>query len=251
MEKKLINKVSIITGGSRGIGRAIALNFSNQGSKIVIFARDNNAIEKTVNEIKQIGGDVIGVSGNVKSLSDINEMVNKTLENFGTVDILVNNAGGATERSLLDITEKEWHTVIDVHLKGPFLCSKVVAKVMINQRKGGKIINISSVLGSRVRSNFSAYQSAKGGLNLLTRSLGIELIPYGIFVNGIAPGTINTRLAENDIKKNFQSLMNRCPAKRVGMPGEIAEVALFLATEQTKFIVGEIIHVDGGQGIRE
>jgi len=251
INKKLDNKVAIITGGSRGIGRAIALAFAKEGAKIVIFAREKATIENVVKEIKKIGCEAIGISGNVGSSSDINRMMGETLEKFGTVDILINNAGGASEKSLLEMSEEDWDIVINSNLKGPFLCSQAVARVMIDQKKGGRIINISSVLGLRVRANFSAYQSAKGGLNLLTRSLGVELIPYGIYVNGIAPGTILTRLAEEDVKTNYKALMDRCPAKRIGKPEEVAELVLFLATEQTKFIVGEVIYIDGGQTIRE
>jgi len=248
---KLKDKVAIITGGSRGIGKSISLAFANEGGKIVIFARDYKIIKNTLNEIKKIGSKAIGVVGDIRNINDIDSLVNNTVKEFGTIDILVNNAGGASEKSLLEMSEEDWDFVMDTHLKGPFFCSKAVAKVMIEQKRPGKIINISSILGLRVRSNFSAYQSAKGGLNLLTRSLGIELIPFGIHVNGIAPGTIMTRLAEQDVKENYSGLMARCPAKRIGKPEEIAELTLFLALEKTNFIVGEIIYIDGGQTIRE
>jgi len=252
--KKLKGKVSIITGGSHGIGKAITLSFAKEGSKIVIFSRNYRDIERVINKIRKLGSEAIGVSGNIRSISDINNLINKTLEEFKTIDILVNNAGGANHKPILETLEEDWDTIIDVHLKGPFLCSKAVAKVMIDHKKAGRIINISSVMGIRVRIEHpgcSAYQIAKAGLNHLTRSLAVELIPYGIYVNGIIPGLIRTRLTKEDIENNYQYYMNRCPAKRIGMPEDVAELALFLATENTKYIVGENIVIDGGQTIRE
>ncbi len=243
---KLKNKVAIITGSSRGIGKAIALLFAEQGAKIVI--NDNKSkeqAEKTLEEVKKIGSEAIMIKCDVSKEEEVKKMVEETIRKFGKIDILVNNAGIVFDIPLFEKTVEQWKETLDTNLIGVFLCSKYVSKYMLKQ-KSGNIINISSTNSmNSYCPESSDYDSSKAGVNLLTKNLAEELAP-NIRVNCIAPGWVDTEINKN-LPKNFvDDELKKIYLKRFGKPEEIAKTALFLASEDSSYITGSIIVVDGG-----
>lgn len=231
----LKGKVAIITGGTKGIGKGIADKFSELGAKVVVSARNK---AKTKHYF---------VRCNVSSFEDASNLINETIKKFGKVDILVNNAGIYPFVHLKDMTEEQWDDVINVNLKSVFNCTKAVLPYMI-KRKYGKIINISSIAGTR--NGFSElvhYCAAKAGVSGFTKAAAVELAKYNINVNAIAPGLILTP-GVNDLmsKKEQQEFVNSVPLGRIGLPKDIAETAVFLASDASEYITGQVIVVDGG-----
>jgi len=251
----LKGKVAIVTGGSRGIGRAIALAFAEAGADLVISSRNKRPpeLEKVAEEVKAMGKKAISVPAHVGKKEDVQELVRKTLQTFGRIDILVNNAGAnPVLSSMIDLEEDSFEKVLEVNLKGAFLLSKVVAREMIRQGGGGKIINMSSVSGLRARADGTgAYCISKAAMNMMTQVMARELAPHNILVNAIAPGSIKTdfsRVNWTDPERKAQRI-REIELKRFGEPEEVAGIALFLASEAGSFVTGEIIRVDGGQTI--
>ena len=251
----LQGKVAIVTGGSRGIGRAIALAFAEAGADLVISSRNKRPpeLEKVAEEVKAMGKKAISVPAHVGKKEDVQELVRKTLQTFGRIDILVNNAGAnPVLSSMIDLEEDSFEKVLEVNLKGAFLLSKVVAREMIRQGGGGKIINMSSVSGLRARADGTgAYCISKAAMNMMTQVMARELAPHNILVNAIAPGSIKTdfsRVNWTDPERKAQRI-REIELKRFGEPEEVAGIALFLASEAGSFVTGEIIRVDGGQTI--
>jgi NAD(P)-dependent dehydrogenase (short-subunit alcohol dehydrogenase family) len=251
----LKGKVAIVTGGSRGIGRAIALAFAEAGADLVISSRNKRPpeLEKVAEEAKVMGKKAISVPAHVGKKEDVQELVRKTLQTFGRIDILVNNAGAnPVLSSMIDLEEDSFEKVLEVNLKGAFLLSKVVAREMIRQGGGGKIINMSSVSGLRARADGTgAYCISKAAMNMMTQVMARELAPHNILVNAIAPGSIKTdfsRVNWTDPERKAQRI-REIELKRFGEPEEVAGIALFLASEAGSFVTGEIIRVDGGQTI--
>jgi dehydrogenase/reductase SDR family protein 4 len=250
----LRGRVAIITGGSRGIGRAIARAYSEAGADVVVSSRNKRPpeLEKVAEEIRTAGKRALAVPAHVGKKEDVETLVRKTLQAFGRIDILVNNAGANPVLStLVDLEEESFDKVLEVNLKGAFLMSKAVAREMIKQG-GGRIINVSSVSGLRARADGTgAYCISKAAMNMMTQVMARELAPHQILVNAIAPGSIKTdfsRVNWTDPERKAQRI-REIELRRFGEPEEVVGVALFLASEASSFVTGEIIRVDGGQTI--
>lgn len=242
----LTGKVALVTGGSRGIGRAICLALAAQGARVVVnYAGSQGAAEETVALIKQNGGEAIAVQGDVASFADAEKMVAATVETFGRIDILVNNAGITRDNLLMRMKEEEWDAVINTNLKGVFNCTKAVTRPMMKQRFG-RIINITSVVGVIGNPGQANYVSAKAGVIGLTKSNAKELSSRGITVNAVAPGYIETDMTESLGEDVKSKLFEAIPLARLGRPEDIANVVAFLASDSANYMTGQVLHVDGG-----
>ena len=251
---KLDKKVAIVTGGGTGIGRSIALTFAKEGASVVVCGRTPGTLREVVNEINALGQRALAVSVDVRDKEQVQNMVRQTIQEFRQIDILVNNAGIGRHGLIVDLSEDDWGAVVDTSLKGTFLCMQAVGGHMIAQ-KYGRIINVSSIAGIRcARPGMAAYCAAKAGVELLTKAATIEFTSYGIRVNCIAPGNIETPIYRKgrtpaEIEQWLASARS-APIGRVGEAQEIANVALFLASEDSSFICGECIVVDGGRNAK-
>jgi len=250
----LQGKVALITGASRGIGRSIALAFAEAGAKLAVSSRNKRPpeLEKVAEQVHAMGGEALVIPAHVGKKAEVQKLVQGTLQAFGRIDVLVNNAGAnPILSSMVDLEEEAFDKVLEVNLKGAFLMSKAVAKEMIKQG-GGRIINISSVSGLRARADQTgAYCISKAALNMMTQVMARELAPHNILVNAIAPGSIKTEFSRvnwTDPDRQAQRI-REIELKRFGEPEEVVGLALFLATEASSFVTGEIIRVDGGQTI--
>lgn len=239
------DKVALVTGASRGIGRSISLALAAQGAKIVAVDIDLESTENFVAELKQSGAEAVAVQGNVTVSADVENMVKVAKETFDRVDILVNNAGITRDGLLLRMKDEDWDVVLDVNLKGAFLCSRAVAKVMSKQRCG-RIINIASVVGQMGNAGQANYCASKAGLMGLTRSNARELAKRNITVNAVAPGFIATDMTDALPEKVRQDLTAQIPLERLGSADDIANAVLFLASEHSGYITGQVIGVNGG-----
>jgi|YelNatPaOPRAMG01_1025707.scaffolds.fasta_scaffold24136_4 3-oxoacyl-[acyl-carrier protein] reductase len=242
---KLKDKVSLITGGARGIGKEIALTLGKEGSKIAICDVNINEALKTKEELEKQLITIEAFQVDVSVYSQVEEMLNKILDKFGKVDILVNNAGITKDSLILKMDEKDWDKVIDVNLKGTFNCIKAVSKVMLKQRYG-KIINIASIVGIMGNVGQANYSASKAGIIALTKTTAKELGKRNINVNAIAPGFIDTEMTKVLPQEIKQKMLEQIPLGRFGMPEEIAKVCLFLASDDSNYITGQTIVVDGG-----
>jgi NAD(P)-dependent dehydrogenase (short-subunit alcohol dehydrogenase family) len=250
----LKDKIAIITGGAKGIGRGIALKFASEGCDVVVNALHIEGAQKVADEIKALGRKSLAIAADVANSAEVNEMVARTIKEFGNIDILVNNAGGVSgDAKIEDTTEAAWDRVINVNLKGQFLCCKAVVPYMkIN--KYGKIINVSSMGAIHPPAPIVHYHSAKGGVLGLTTNLALELAQFNITVNAILPGPIRSEfftemlkgMSEAEGKAFFKMLDNKVPMHRMGTPEEIAGVALFLASDLSSYVTGEAINAGGG-----
>jgi len=243
----LEGKVAIVTGGSRGIGKAIALGFAEAGADVVVCSRTLADLEKVAEEIQALGRRSLAVETNISVKSDVDNLVEKTLEKFGTIDILVNNAAINIMRPLIELREDGWDKVMTVGLKGYYLCSQAAAKVMI-EKKSGNIINISSGAAVKAAPMLGAYSISKAGVVMLTQLLAADLARYNIRVNAIGPGMVKTGFSQPmwgnpDMLKVLES---QIPLGRLAEPEEIMTVALFLASNASSYITGQTIYVDGG-----
>jgi len=238
------DKVAIVTGASRGIGRAIALQLADKGAKIVVnYASSAASAEKLVSEIIASGGEAIALQADVSQADQVEDMVNKTLERFNRIDLLVNNAGITRDTLLLRMKLEDWQAVIDLNLTGVFLCTKAVSKIMLKQRSG-RIINISSVAGQMGNPGQANYSAAKAGVIGFTKTVAKELASRGITVNAVAPGFIQTDMT-SEIKA--EGILQYIPLGRFGQPEEIAGMVCFLATDPAAaYITGQVFNVDGG-----
>jgi len=246
MSKKLEGKVAIITGASKGIGREIALLFAKEGAKLVLTARSEELLRSLSGEIKAAGGaEPLCVPLDVKDSEKVDELVDKTLDKFERVDILVNNAGVTRDGLLLRMSDEDWDEVLDTNLKGAFLCLRAVAKPMMRQR-AGRIINMASVIGLIGNAGQANYAASKAGIIALTKSAAKELGSRNILINAIAPGFIDTdmtRALSDDIKN---AILKSIPVGKLGQPTDIAKAALFLASDESSFVTGQVLTVDGG-----
>jgi len=238
-------KVALVTGASRGIGRSIALLLASNGARIVAVDVNEEGTTALVEEIKALGGEAVGVQGNVTQAADAENMVDKAVEVFGRVDILINNAGITRDGLLLRMKEEEWDAVLNVNLKGAFLCTRAVAKVMTKQRYG-RIINIASVVGQMGNAGQANYCASKAGIIGLTKSNARELARRSVTVNAVAPGFIATDMTDALPEKVKQELLAQIPLERLGSSDDIAHAVLFLAAETSAYITGQVIAVNGG-----
>lgn len=245
----------MVTGSSKGIGKAIAIEFAKAGYSIVLNARDEHELSKAANDVEQtLGGiqeRVTYLAGDISQESACSSLIDHTMKIFGRIDVLVNNAGiGGAQKTVHDLTSDEWDYVIDVNLKGTFLCTREALKRMSNDSSGSdySIINISSVHESIPQPQSVRYSASKGGMEMLTKTVALEVAAKGIRVNGIAPGAIATDM-NKDILENQQKKQDeetRIPMHRIGKPEEIAKVALFLASDGASYMTGTTVYVDGG-----
>jgi len=245
---KLAQKVAVITGGARGIGKQIALTFASEGADIVIG--DIIEMEAAAQDIKDLGREVITVKTDVTHKEAVRNLIDSAIDNFNKVDILVNNAGIVRHAPLLEMTEEEWNAVIDVNLKGVFLCTQAVAKHMV-ERQYGKIINIASIAGLNAVYVSANYCVSKAGVIQLTKVCARELGPYGINVNAIAPGVVITDMTyirtPAEAERFIEERRNLAVLGRIGTAQDMANLALFLASDQSSFITGQVIAADGGR----
>ncbi len=243
--KRLDGKVAIVTGSTSGMGRATAVLYAREGAKVVVTGRNEERAKAVVDQIKSEGNEATYVIVDTSKVEDAKILVDKTIEAYGTIDILFNNAGTLSLSSLKNVTLEEWNQVMNVNVTSSLYLAQLVAPIMKAKGKG-VIINTSSIAGFGAHHGFAAYVTSKHAMNGLTKSMAWELGPE-IRVNAIAPGAIHTAMVDSiGGPAVLQGMIDGCPMKRVGQPEDIANVALFLATDDSSFIDGQIIKVDGG-----
>jgi NAD(P)-dependent dehydrogenase (short-subunit alcohol dehydrogenase family) len=233
---KLKDKVAVVTGGGRGIGREIANLFASEGANISVSARSSDQLDETVNTIKNAGAEAIAITADVSNEEDVHEIVEETMRKFGHIDILVNNAGILGPGPIASVDSEEWRRVIEVNLLGTFYCSKAVTPILIN-RGWGRIINISSRSGKIGHPFMTAYCASKHGVVGFTKALAEELIPFNITVNAICPGLVDTDMATDTVREQVGDKIIR--------PSQIAELALYLAGDAASAVTGEAINIFG------
>jgi len=242
----LSNKVAIVTGSGRGIGRAIALKLAESGATIVITDIGDAATVKSVaEEVRAMSRESLTVLADISLSSDVDRMVAETVAAYGKVDILVNNAGITRDQLVLRMSDEDWDKVLNVNLKSVFLCTRAVLRHMIKQR-WGRIVNIASIVGITGNAGQANYASAKAGIIGFTRTIAKEVASRSITANAIAPGFIDTQMTQQLEEKQRQELEKRIPLGYLGTPRDVAEAVAFLATEEARYITGQVLNVDGG-----
>jgi len=242
---KLQDKVTVVTGGAQGIGKEIAILFAKAGSNLVICDVNQEMLDKTTREIKELGRKCVAVKADVTNADDVNNVVTKSLDKYERIDILINNAGITRDNLLARMSEEDWDLVLSVNLKGVFLFSKAVAKLMMKQRQG-RIINIASIIGLMGNAGQANYAASKGGVIAFTKTLAKELAKRNINVNAIAPGFIKTAMTDKLKDEHKAAMLQMVPLARLGDPQDVAKAAIFLASEYADYITGQVITVDGG-----
>jgi 3-oxoacyl-[acyl-carrier protein] reductase len=243
---RLKDKIAIVTGGSRGIGRAISLAFAKEGADVaIIYLEKEQEAKEVINEITAVGRKCMAFNVDVSDFEEVNAIVEVVVETFGQIDILVNNAGITRDITLKKMSKEMWDEVIDVNLNGVFNCTKAVTDHM-RKRKTGRIINISSIIGFTGNIGQTNYAAAKSGILGFTKALAREVARVGITVNAIAPGFINTDMMKTIPENIKRQLLEQMPMGRFGEPHEVANVAVFLALEDSSFITGTVVHINGG-----
>ena len=248
---RLEGKAAVVTGGGRGIGRAICVAFAREGADVIVnYASKDQPAQEVVEMVKQIGKKAVAVKGNVAVKADAERIIQTAVDNFGKIDILVNNAGVSKPNMLYKMTDEQWDEVVDVHLKGPFLCIQAASKYMM-QQKSGKIINVTSAAGLWGTKGQINYSSAKGGIVALTKSAARELGTYGITVNAVQPGYVSTEMTEKirTDPKLKEVYTGRILLGRFAEPEEVVPTFVFLASDDSNYITGQIFCVDGGLGM--
>lgn len=242
----LAGKAALVTGASRGIGREIALELARQGANVAVnFSGSEAKANEVVDEIKALGKKAFAVKCNVGNGEEVTAMIKETIEQFGKLDILVNNAGITKDNLLMRMKEEEWDDVININLKGVFLCTKAVTRQMMKQRSG-RIINIASIVGVSGNPGQANYVAAKAGVIGLTKTTAKELASRNITVNAIAPGFISTDMTEKLSEEVKAEMLKQIPLARFGEPKDIAKTAAFLASDDSAYMTGQTLHIDGG-----
>lgn len=252
IETNLKDKVAVVTGGSRGIGEALAMRFAKEGAKVLIAGQNEERLDYVLNRLNEISPGCAMLTGDIGKEEDVKRLVDYAYEMFGTVDILVNNAGLYPVTPLSDLTTAEWEKVINTNLTGTFMCSRHFAVAMIAGKTKGKIVNISSTASYIARPGVAHYASSKAAINMLTKVLAVELAPHGITVNAVCPGVIETETVRAQALKSpegeaeMQAKLKKIPLGRLGTPEEIAAAVLFLVSNEASYITGATLFVDGG-----
>jgi len=242
---QLADKVAVVTGGAQGIGREIALAFAREGADLALFDVNGQALEATVQELRALGRRAEGFVVDVTNATVVEEAVSKVLDKLGKIDILVNNAGITQDGLLVRMDETQWDRVLDINLKGTFLCTRAVAKVMLKARSG-RIVSIASIIGLIGNPGQANYAASKAGIIGLTKSVAKELASRGVTCNAIAPGFIKTEMTDRLPEEVKQRLLGLIPLGSLGVPRDVAEAALFLVSDAARYITGHVLVVDGG-----
>ena len=243
--RPLAGRVAVVTGGTRGIGLAIARALAEDGASVVVSGRDAGRLESAVAAIETLGASVLGVAADQSKREDCDRLVDAAKERFGRIDVLVNNAGITRDQLLVRMKDDDWDQVMDTNLRGVFLMTRAVAKSMMRQ-KSGRIINIASTAGAMGNPGQVNYSAAKAGVIGLTKAAARELAHWNILVNAVAPGLIETDMAAAIPAAAREALLQQVPLKRVGAAREVAEVVRFLAGDGAAYVTGQTIHVNGG-----
>ncbi len=243
----LYKKVAIVTGGTKGIGKEIALRLAKEGADVIVVSRHQEDCDRVSEAIKSAGGKALGISCDVTQSDHISRLIKSVMDFFQRIDILVNNAGVAVTKPAEDISESEWDHVINVNLKGVFLLSQAVGRQMITQKQG-RIINISSIFGMVGSKNILPYLCSKGGVMQLTKGLALEWSKYNILVNAVAPGYVITPINKKELSEErvANTLLKRIPLRRFATEEEIASIVAYLASDEASYITGTVFSVDGG-----
>lgn len=243
---KLNGKTAVVTGASRGIGRAIAIQLASEGANVVVnYSGSEQKAKEVVEEIIALGSKAIAVQANVADNDSVQNLMKTAIDEFGSIDILVNNAGITRDNLLMRMKEDEWDDVIDTNLKGVFLCTKAVTRQMMKQRSG-RIINISSIVGVMGNAGQANYVAAKAGVIGLTKTSARELASRNILVNAIAPGFITTEMTDELPEDIKNAMLAQIPLAKLGQPEHIAKAVLFLASDDSEYITGQTLQIDGG-----
>jgi 3-oxoacyl-[acyl-carrier protein] reductase len=243
--KALAGKVAIITGGSRGIGLAIARLLADDGASVVVSGRDAARLDAAGKELESLGAPVLAVAAEATRREDVERLVEATRERFGRIDVLVNNAGITRDQLLVRMKDEDWDQVLDTNLRGVFLMTRAVSKVMMRQ-KSGRIINVASTAGAMGNAGQVNYSAAKAGVIGLTKAAARELAHWNILVNAVAPGLIETDMTASLSGEAREALLQQVPLKRIGQSREVAEVVRFLVGDGASYVTGQTIHVNGG-----
>ncbi len=244
----LKDKVTLVTGGAQGIGRTLAEAFAKEGAKLVICDVNEESLKNAADEMKKNGAEVLAVKANVSSSSDVDEVIKKTVDNYGTIDILINNAGITRDNLMLRMSEDEWDAVLNINLKGTFLFTKACCKVM-SKKRTGCIINVASIIGVIGNAGQANYAASKAGVIGLTKTAAKEFAKRNVRVNAIAPGFIQTAMTDKLSEEIRELMIKQIPLARMGQPGDVADLAVFLASENASYITGQVIRIDGGMVI--
>ncbi len=246
---KLPNKVAIVTGGDTGIGEAISVAFAREGAKVVIdYHGDASVADALVSSIARGGGTACAFGADVAKLEDVRRLVSHAVETYGALDVMVNNAGVEHKQPFLEMPFDVFNEVVSVNLGGTWLCSQAAAQVMVRQKTGGRIVNISSVHEELAMPTNAPYCASKGAIKMLARTLAVELAPYGITVNDICPGAVDTPM-DRKLKADpaeHEALLREIPLRRMARPDEIAELAVYLASDAAAYVTGASFVIDGG-----
>ena len=243
----LSGKIALVTGSGRGIGKAIAFKLASKGAITVVNDLSLSGAQTVVDEIKTQGGGGLAIAADVSSGTDVARMVDAVITAYGHIDILVNNAGITRDQLLLRMTDSEWDDVLNIDLRSVFLCTRAVLKHMLKERKG-RIVSIASIVGLMGNAGQANYAAAKAGIVGFTRSVAKEVASRGITANAVAPGFIETDMTAKLSEKQKQDLMSRIPLGYLGTPQDVAEVVAFLASDEARYITGQVITIDGGMG---
>ncbi|WP_075617526.1 3-oxoacyl-[acyl-carrier-protein] reductase [Paenisporosarcina indica] len=243
---KLNGKTAIVTGASRGIGAEIAKYLAKEGARVIVnYSGSQSKAEEVVKEIEAFGGEALAVQASVSDADSVTALISATMEHFGSIDILVNNAGITRDNLIMRMKENEWDDVINTNLKGVFLCTKAVTRQMMKQR-AGRIVNIASIVGVSGNAGQANYVAAKAGVIGLTKTTAKELASRNINVNAIAPGFISTEMTADLPEEVKAQMLTQIPLAKLGNPEDVAKAVIFLASDDSNYITGQTLHVDGG-----